>query len=163
MKRLYVFCVCAVMLMFFAGCSNEGSGKELIDGINGFLTDHFDRCRLDSLNYIIIIPNQGCAGCVNVAELFYRDFSERNDILFIFSNIQSVKMLHHKISVNNANTIIDTANVYLNMFQQKEAIYPTAIVMKDGSASAILMQSPRQPGLRVIRNHLEQKLLTKNK
>lgn len=158
MKRLfrkYQLLFVVFILIIGAGCNDENYGKEQMDQINAFLTEHLDGGRLDSLHYVVVIPDQGCAGCVNVAEVFYRDFSKRDDILFVFTNILSVKMLNYKLSINNTNTIIDTTNLYMNMFKQKEKIYPTAVVMKDGLASAILVQSPRQSGLRAIRNHLE--------
>ncbi len=148
--------ICLLLLLSVCSnsCSSLNSKAEQISEIDDFISIHFEK-KLDSLNYIIVIPEQGCSGCITVAEVFYKDFSFRDDILFIFNNIMSVKMLKHRLAIRKDNTIIDTSNVYSSILGKKENIYPTAIVMKDGHASAILSQSPSQSGLRTLRHYLE--------
>lgn len=104
---------------------------------------------------MIIIPEQGCSGCVSVAEAFYRDYSLRDDIMFVFCNVMSYKMLHSKLNINNENTIVDSSNIYLSMLPRGNRIYPNVIIMKEGKAAALVSQSTKEFGLRSLRHHLE--------
>lgn len=155
MRRLIIH---IILLTSFAACCSCSDMSENMSAINSFLTDHLGQDKLDSIKYIVVIPEQGCGGCISVAETFYHDFSNRNDILFVFSNILSVKMLNHKLDINKDNTVIDSENVYMNILPRKNRIYPNAIIMKDGKAAAIIAQSKDESGLRVLRHHLEENI-----
>lgn len=152
MKKLFIF----IIFISLYSCSDVKSYSESLNKINVFLSENDGVTQLvKDVKYMIIIPEQGCSGCVSVAEAFYRDYSLRDDIMFVFCNVMSYKMLHSKLNINNENTIVDSSNIYLSMLPRGNRIYPNVIIMKEGKATALVSQSTKEFGLRSLRHHLE--------
>lgn len=129
------------------------SPQETLDDINIRLKQDFTESRLDSLSFIVIIPEEGCGGCITIAEDFYNNFSSKDDILFIFTNVLSVKTLLYKITVNDNNTIIDRNNEYISIIPTGKRIYPFILAMRDGQARAMISQSPGGRGFMEVEQY----------
>lgn len=147
--------VLIIAIFSISSCTESESYSECIKKMNAYISGNEDSVQFRDIKYIVIIPEQGCSGCLSVAEAFYKDYSSREDILFVFSNVMSYKMLHNKLKINACNTIIDSSNTYLSMLPRKNRMYPNVIMMKEGYASAMVSQSTKEFGLRALRRYLE--------
>lgn len=99
------------------------SNTEILEKVNLYLANEFDS-KLDSVRFLTIIPEQGCGTCITAAENFYNEFSDRNDMMFVFCNIMSNKILKSKVKINSSNTIlIMTTTFWLLCRRTKEYIH----------------------------------------
>lgn len=92
---------------------------------------------------IIILPSLGCNGCIQEGEKFMSEYIKRKDVLFILTNIESLKHLGLKIGLSLEeydNVIIDRENKFLG--NSNNNIYPLLITMKDGKILHHEYQSP---------------------
>ncbi|WP_367915646.1 hypothetical protein [Leadbetterella sp. DM7] len=94
---------------------------------------------------IIVLPNQGCEGCISSVENYVlTNFPELNATRIIFTRISSVKLLKIRMgdSIFHApNVIIDSTNLF--EFPQTEAtIYPLFIKAENKKITDISVQSP---------------------
>lgn len=131
------FFVCFIALLLCVGACNR------LGGYQGFLYDavvssDIDLSKFDS---IVVIPGSGCPGCISEAEKYCRQSLDRNDnVLFIFTNIVSIKGLRHKFSgldiFNSEKVIVDTNNVYYSDECQGN-IYPQKIILSDDTIKTV--------------------------
>ena len=103
--------------------------------------------------HYVIIPNQGCEGCISTAEDFVkRHYASSQDVKYIFTRVQSVKLLRIKLGreVMGSNKIlVDSGNVIRYPEKEKD-IYPMIVTMKDGMIARIAYQRPEEDGLGVV-------------
>ena len=92
-----------------------------------------------SYQYIMLIPNSGCTGCISEAEYFFKEYKDNDKILFIFTHVISKKDLRIRMGKENLqrkNVLIDNDNqFYFEEFQ--ESIYPIVAVIKDKKVIAL--------------------------
>ena len=91
--------------------------------------------RLSGQTTVFVIPGTGCTGCITKAEQFFTENCMKDEYLFIFTNIVSVKNLKIKIGdqrlLQRDNVILDVENtLYIAGFE--ENIYPFKYEFKDG-------------------------------
>lgn len=98
----------------------------------------------DHTKWIVVLPGLGCQGCIQEAEVFMRDYVINSDILFVLTNISSLKILQQKIGVQ----IRDYPNVYIdrnNLFSipTDNSIYPCIIKVENSKITTHEFQSPQ--------------------
>lgn len=81
---------------------------------------------------VIIIPNEGCTGCISNATAFIKENIDSLKSNVIFTGIQDFKVLKFKIG----NKVLNSKKVYFdreNKFMQKEiaSIYPQMVLLDD--------------------------------
>jgi len=100
----------------------------------------------------VIIPNQGCEGCISTAEDFVkRHYTSAQDVKYIFTRAQSLKLLRIKLGtevMSSSKVLVDSGNVIRYPEKEKD-IYPMIVTMKDGEITGIKYQSPEEDGLGV--------------
>ncbi|AUP78496.1 hypothetical protein [Flavivirga eckloniae] len=112
-------------IILFISCKSDKkkeNNDQLIIQTNELLSN-MDTC----YEKIIILPGTGCAGCITVAENFFKENYKNPKYLFLLTNVQSIKMLKNKTKIdveNHSNIFIDYDNKYSNY---KNSIYPTVI------------------------------------
>lgn len=98
----------------------------------------------------VIIPNQGCEGCISHAEAFVKKhITEQDNIRYIFTKIQSVKLLKIKLGsdvISNSKIFLDTANT-IEYPDKKNDIYPMIVTVHGQKITTINYQSPSDDGL----------------
>lgn len=101
----------------------------------------------------VIIPNQGCEGCISTAEAFVKNNIDVSDSTrYVFTRIQSVKLLKIKLGNNvmsSSRVLLDTADIIEYPDKEKE-IYPMIITVKDHQIDKISYQSPDDDGLNAL-------------
>lgn len=149
MKHFIIILVCGILFC----CSCSDSDSEVLACVNVYLEENFAN-ELDSIKFIIIIPEQGCGTCITQAENFYNEFSHRSDLLFVFCNVLSNKILKHKVKINESNTIFDYNNEFLSLLPQDKQIYPCVFVIRDKKASALIWQSVKQAAFMAVKKSI---------
>lgn len=131
-----------LLLMLFTNSCKEQHGQ-LASAIK-----KIDPQTLPTGSYVII-PNQGCEGCISTAEDFVKKHYATNEsIRYIFTRIQSTKLLKIKLGsevMSSSHVLLDTANVIVYPDKAK-AIYPMIIMMSGGRIAGITYQSPDSDG-----------------
>lgn len=97
----------------------------------------------------VIIPNQGCEGCISQAEAFVKKNITKNNIRYVFTRIQSTKLLKIKLGndiMSSRKVLLDTANK-IEYPDKKNDIYPMIVTVSDHKVSRITYQSPSTVGL----------------
>ncbi|SIS48996.1 hypothetical protein [Belliella pelovolcani] len=131
-----VFIICASICFLFS-CESKDEGKVYyeqqltkLDGISSY-------------KYVIILPGLGCQGCISGVEEYIKNNIERNDIFFILTAIESLKMLQNKIGVdlrNRDNVLIDLDNEFL--LTSNKSIYPIVLRLEGSHIKALDYISP---------------------
>lgn len=86
---------------------------------------------------VMILPTSGCSGCVRGAERYLMDHVNEDSLLFILTDVHSLKMLKIRFGsdiISYENVYIDTLN-YFYPYHFKEVIYPFIGEVSDGKLS----------------------------
>jgi hypothetical protein len=93
----------------------------------------------------IIIPNQGCEGCISQAEAYVKkNITAQDNIRYIFTRIQSTKLLKIKLGadiMSSNKVLLDTANI-IEYPDKKKEIYPMTVTLSNHKISHVSYQSP---------------------
>ena len=124
-------------------CKDVGYVNFLTDKIN----ENFQE-EIASIDAFVILPGQGCMGCISEGEQFLIDnYKKLSTVKFVLTKIVSKKILRQKIGgeVYGAdNVYIDSLNIFTTMDFQ-ESIYPTILYLDSGKILKIEYQSPNDP------------------
>ncbi|UPK68520.1 hypothetical protein [Chitinophaga filiformis] len=133
------------LIVLLSACADEHTG------LNRAIVA-LDKHQLSTGSYVII-PNQGCEGCISTAEAFVKNNIGKSDsIRYIFTRIQSAKLLRIKLGSNvisSSKVLLDTANMIEYPDKGKE-IYPMIVTVKDHQIRRIAYQSPDDEGLSAL-------------
>jgi hypothetical protein len=98
----------------------------------------------------VVIPNQGCDGCISTAEAFVKKhIADADSIRYIFTRIASVKLLKVKLGydvIASSKVLLDTANL-IRYPDKKKEIYPMIVHLRDQQITTITYQSPEADGI----------------
>lgn len=134
-----------LFMLVMTGCSDKHT--KLCQAISALDAD-----KLATGNYVII-PNQGCEGCISTAEAFVKNNIDVSDSTrYIFTRIQSVKLLKIKLGNNvmsSSKVLLDTADI-IEYPDKAKAIYPMIITVKEHQIDKISYQSPADDGLNAL-------------
>lgn len=104
------------------------------------------REQLAMYKYVVIIPQDGCEGCITYAEEFYTTNKNNPQIKFIFTNIISEKKLKKRLEITDSTTI-DKDGLLIENCEESERLYPVVIKLDNGFVKKITFQSPTEDGL----------------
>lgn len=131
-----------LVVLLISGCSSGSSYQNTWE----VLTKVMPVDSLKNYDYFVVIPQDGCEGCISFAEEFYESYVSLPQIKFVFTNLISEKKLRKRLHVSES-TIIDREGLFLSGCVDSERLYPTVITLKDGKVTAISRQSPDQDAL----------------
>lgn len=101
----------------------------------------------------VIIPNQGCEGCISTAESFVKKHINTGaDIRYIFTRIQSVKLLKIKLGADvmaSEKILLDTANT-IPYPDKRNEIYPMIVTVREHKVKEVMYQSPESDGFAAL-------------
>lgn len=122
------FAIYILLLLSFAGCKPATFEQALKRSFESYL----DTVQAN-YDYILLIPNSGCTGCISEAEHFFKGHSRQENILFVFTHVISSKDLRIRAGRENLakkNVLIDKENrFYFKEFE--DSIYPVVAVIKN--------------------------------
>jgi hypothetical protein len=119
------------------------------------LSEYYSNIELTEVDYIVIIPNQGCGGCITASEEFYNEHKASKNIKFIFTNVISRKILNKKVQISLYNTSIDINNTMLKAYPKGKNIYPCILKLKNGVIVEIAYQSPEENGFNKLNMNIQ--------
>lgn len=95
-------------------------------------------------NWIVVLPELGCHGCIQEGEYFIKQNVSNQNIFYVLTNISSMKIFQQKTGIK----IREHNNIYIdrnNLFNLKtnNSIYPCIIEQKDGEIIECKFQSPQ--------------------
>lgn len=131
-NNLFSFILAIAALIALCSCT-QSYEKKLGQALNNSSRSFKD------YEKIVLIPGAGCTGCITIAEQYYREHRNDGSILFIFTDITSVKNLRFRLeeeTLDKKNIILDLDN---NFFfpDYDESIYPYSISLKNGDIERI--------------------------
>ncbi|KJD35664.1 hypothetical protein PW52_07925 [Tamlana sedimentorum] len=97
-----------------------------------------------SYKYLIILPGTGCGDCVKTGEEFMQNHIGQSDILFVLTQIESLKMLQNRLGItlkNHQNVYIDRDHTLSIMTNNR--YYPCIIYLEKGQLKKHEFQSPK--------------------
>lgn len=145
-----------IVFSFFVSCNNKSNKIE-----EDFLLNSINNLDLDSnYEWIVVLPGLGCHGCIDVAEAFVKEYIVREDILFVLTKIDSLKILQQKLDID----INDYSNIYIDKeglfdIPTDNTIYPYIIKLENRKLITYEFQSPKNS---TAFNILKRKLINEN-
>ena len=129
-----------IIIIFVAfilsGCAESSRSK-----FQQVLDSTFPQGTLIHYDYVIIIPQEGCDGCITYAEDFYNSYNHLPNILYIFTNILSEKSLKNRVNLT-PTTIMDKDNIFASAYPDQQRLYPCLLTLKKGNIQKVDYQSP---------------------
>lgn len=128
-----------LLISIITSCGIERKTKaELARKLNIFL----DNSQLKSLDAVIILPGEGCSGCISSTEQFVKNLQQSDKIHVIFTAVRSKKILRLKLNLdlNEPFYHIDDESI-LNQ-DRSYTIYPTVVLLEDGQVRDYFYISP---------------------
>lgn len=106
-------------------------------------------------DWIVVLPGVGCHGCIQEGEFFMKNNCSNAKILFILTNISSLKIFQQKTGIN----ISKYPNIYIDRDNQfklstDNGIYPCIIQMKDGEFLQYSFQSPETAAFHNLKKNI---------
>jgi len=107
----------------------------------------------DTRSVYLILPNEGCEGCISTAEQYVlSNFKKNENMKFIFTRITSKKILKAKLTdsvLRYPNILLDTINL-ISFPDKSKSIYPLVVLVEKGNVVDLVYQSPEENGLDFI-------------
>lgn len=131
MKSRIRFFLIIFILFEFSGCKNDKHNEY------DYLNDTLEKIHMSLNNYsiILVIPNEGCSGCIKEATQYAIekvDAIDKETTAVIFTGIGDMKLF--KLHVDNSflvnrNVFIDDNNYFMN--SEVSSVYPQTIKLKN--------------------------------
>lgn len=148
----YITNVLFLGLFLFASCEDKIEKKEKI-----FLSNAIEQLSVNQqYEWVILLPGMGCHGCIQEAEFFMKKHISNEKILFVLTNIESLKILQQKTGVeikSHPNVYIDWNNQF--KLPTDHSIYP-CVIQNKGKLQQYAFQSPKTPALYNLEKLLKQ-------
>lgn len=142
--KIFLFLLCLV------SCNRE-TKKEY-----AYLSSYIEDFKpTKTYEWIVILPEMGCSGCIQEGEYFLSKYASNKSILFILTNITSLKTLQNKAKIDiktYPNIIVDRKGYNL---PSTNCIYPCIIKYENGQIVSYSFQSPVSQAFQDIRNSID--------
>lgn len=135
MKKVNAIILLTVSLVLVASCNNDERAKL----VNSKIQQHYSKLdnqavNLSKINALILLPREGCEGCISDASRMAIDLlAERNDIAIIFTVVNDMKLLKRQFDnslLKSELVSIDTQNLFSD--DRVTSIYPQIAYLKHG-------------------------------
>ena len=147
----YVKSFLVITVWFVTSCSSVKSPA--VAALENWLATHEN-----NYTYCIIIPGAGCEGCILGTEYFAKKYYGRDDILFVFTRIETLKLLKHKLgkeAVDKGHIIFDTDNEFEIIEEGINNIYPVVCKIENNEVKDILYVSPEYDALSEVEKYIK--------
>lgn len=148
--------ICGILIIigavFMVSCKG---GSEKVE--KDFLTNTLEQLKIDqAYEWVVILPGLGCHGCIQEGEFFMKKNISNTKILFVLTNISSLKILQQKIGIkinDHHNIFVDRDNRF--KLPTENAIYPCIIQVKNGEILQYAFQSPNTAAFHNMKKYLK--------
>lgn len=113
-----------VILLLLFSCKRTVTYEENISN----KLDDLDKFNFQKYSHVVIIPGSGCSGCISEAEAFFLENYENDKIFFIFTKINSLKILRLRIGdlLDRINVLIDLNDIFF-IKNSTSSLYPVIL------------------------------------
>jgi hypothetical protein len=144
-----------ISVLIFISCSTKEykSNKKILKVVDNYTIE----IGIKKPPYLVILPNQGCIGCITVAEDFLMRNAQHTNCIFILTSVMSLKLLKNKLGEEILclpNVYIDSCNYIGNNIPQ--LIYPI-VIFHDKPTPEIYFQKPESSAFRILRSRMTEK------
>lgn len=130
-----------MFLLLLGGCvDSQDFNSQIRDAL-----DEIGTFEYDAYNYIIIIPEAGCSGCISEAEDFYKSH-KTDSTYYVFTKLVSRKNLRLKLGIDvehERNVFIDDDWLFLSPDDGINT-YPIVVDIRDKSSLKWMFLEPGQ-------------------
>lgn len=108
----------------------------------------------NEFNVIVVLPGQGCEGCISTVEAYLKENINNMKILFVMTNLNSVKILNYKLGIDVKkikNIHIDYDNAFSSSEFSEYVTYPYVVYL-DSLSNEVLKIDVQKPGNYAIDN-----------
>lgn len=140
--KISIITICFGLML--VSCTNE---KNIFEKC---INEEIPYLNLDKIKYVVVIPSQGCGGCITYTETYYKNNKGKEGVYYIFTNIISEKILRQKIGDDGSNVYFDRKNKFTLAYPSDKKLYPAVLKISQGKVSEIFYQSPDENGLAKI-------------
>ena len=152
MKNRYTIIIIMLLVSIMISCNKTENEIE-----SSYLENSVEKLSLDPIvKWIVILPGLGCHGCIQEGEVFMQEHVNNKNILFVLTNIESLKILQKKTGVN----IKEHSNIYVDRNAEfnvptDNSIYPCIIQIVNGKLKGHQFQSPKNgTAFDALKSHL---------
>lgn len=123
--RCNIFVFLFIVTFFFSCSENDEYADIIVSNLQEI------NVRLEDYNYVVIIPDTGCGGCISEAERFFKE-NANGRFFFIFTKVYSLKELHlrHGEILQGKNVLIDLNQKYASLNDEVN-IYPIIVDVRN--------------------------------
>lgn len=131
--------------------------KEAKEIEKDFLENAIQQIKLpDNYQWVIVLPDIGCHGCIQEGEFFMKQNITNKKILFVLTNFSSLKILQQKLETHlneHPNIYIDKEDVF--NIPTDNSIYPCIIQVDSGKYIKHSFQSPKMAAFKKLKQQLK--------
>lgn len=105
----------------------------------------------------LVLPNQGCEGCISTVEDFAIKNYRNKNLAFIFTRVNSRKLLRIKLTdkvLKQPNVFIDLNNI-ISYPKSDMQIYPMIVFTENGKVTNVDYESPTTGGIGTLRMYAQ--------
>lgn len=142
----YLLVLCS---LFFA--CERGNFNEVEEQIVNYVIEN----KIDA-NYILLLPETGCPGCISTAEYFLKDNSDNPELFTILTKIVSKKDFEIKTGIDletNPYIFVDMAGTF--SLNTENGIYPCLFIFDENkNVKEVQYQSPKNDFFEMLSSEL---------
>jgi hypothetical protein len=134
-----------LMIVIMLCCITTSCKKSIRETENDNLTAAMAKLNINKqTKWLVVLPGLGCHGCIQEGEAFMKKYVTNTNILFVLTNISSLKILQQKIGVqlkHCPNVYIDRKNIF--DIHTENHFYPCIARIENGKVVEHEFQSPK--------------------
>lgn len=139
MRIVFKYLVIIAFIFTSAGCDRSPSEVE-----SAYIENQVEKFDpTPDKKWIVILPGLGCKGCIQEGEDFLKNYVSSDNVLFVLTKVESMKLLQQKVGhnlVGRSNVIIDKTGSF--ELPSENSIYPLIIELDNSKMKAYQFQSP---------------------
>ncbi len=137
--------ICVYTFLLLVVCSTGCKEKTIKEKEADYVNEMVNNLPVERSQYkwLVLLPGLGCHGCIQEAEMFMQQNIGNNNILFVLTKVESLKILQNKINIR----LNEHSNVYLDKdntirIPSDNSIYPCIVQLKNGEPDNYQFQAP---------------------
>lgn len=133
--KFYFILLCFFLLL--VSCNSKICGDDYSKSLNHFLVSNSQKKKIKN---VVVIPNEGCGGCISDATLFFKENNMlyKNNTIIIFTGVYDIKQLRISIGssfLNKKNVFMDKDNIFMNT--NVSSIYPQVLKLNQDCVNSV--------------------------
>ncbi len=131
-----------ILLLILGLCGLQACSDGEKESMRATILD-IDNQLLQSSNDIIIIPGEGCGGCISNATSYIMEHIDSLDVNVVLTGVGDMKLLRLELGdlLQRSNVFVDSKNLLMNPLIA--SVYPRIVKLKNGSINEVNIYNPK--------------------